>query len=55
MTNYQRTLLRMLPLVIKFDIRLQYHSFTEKDGVFEHIERFCPLCAANYLLELSTD
>lgn len=47
-------IIQMLPVVMSLDIRLQVHSYKEVDGIWTHVDKSCPLCCSNYILELST-
>lgn len=46
---------KFLPLIMRFDKRLQCHTFRKVDGKWKHVDKTCPLCWANEMLELSTD
>ncbi len=44
-------MIKMLPTVMQFDIRLRFHTYTEVDGVFSDNPKYCPLCQAIWILE----
>lgn len=60
MTN-DEFIIKMLPLVMKMDRRLQAHTISEVDGIWKHYREKCARCQAikilnmeEELLELST-
>lgn len=44
-----------LIILMNSDRRVQVHTYSEVDGVWEHLNKKCPMCCAIYVLELSTD
>lgn len=47
----QQFIIQMLPVIMRMDIRLQVHTYTETDGVFTDNPKYCPLCQAIWILE----
>ena len=47
-------MIKMLPLVMALDRRLQVHSFFEVDGIWQHTNK-CPRCAAMFILGIESD
>lgn len=50
----QQEALKLLPLVLQMDIRLQVHSFEDVNGVYKHTKK-CPRCCAFHLLSFPLD
>ena len=47
-------IIKMLPIVLQLDRRLQVHSFEMVDKVFTHTNK-CPRCAALFILGIESD
>lgn len=44
--NQRDFIIKMMPMVIRFDKRLQVHTFSEVDGVWQHVCKRCAMCQA---------
>lgn len=40
------SLLKAMTILLQFEKRLQVHTFTKEDGVYEHNIKKCPRCIA---------
>ena len=50
--NQKDFIIQMLPLVMRYDKRLWFHTLKEVEtDIWEHVDKYCPLCAAEYIIE----
>lgn len=48
--NQKEFIIKMLPLVMRVDKRLQVHTYVEVKKIWKHIENKCAMCQAIKIL-----